>query len=382
MIYMLWLFAKNDLKRFFRDKMGMFMLIIFPVLLIFILSSAFSSTMNKSFKLEPFSVGYSITQNSPLYGSINTITDGLIKQKITLIKMDKGSALREITNRKLAGYVEFSGNSYIFHKSDDMKISASIFESILSSISYTTGTYSGMYKYFADNKIKPNDNQNINSASKNLLQIEKIKVEPAPSSMQYYGIVMLINTLTFSLVAGAAIINNDRKRRVNLRIGLTKVSPIIIFFARTLSSVVTSMLQITIAIIASILLLKVDFGTHYIQVFLLILLYSATVSTLGVALGYLIKSLSITRTIVFAASFFLNFFGGSYTPYVFAVDDFLSLMKKTPLYYINRSLVEITTKGYSNLVSTAVTIEVSVIVISLLIGILAYSRREARLCEI
>lgn len=57
---MLLTLVKNNFKLMLRDKMSMLFLIFLPILLIAILSSAFSQEMNKNYIMKPFTVGYSV----------------------------------------------------------------------------------------------------------------------------------------------------------------------------------------------------------------------------------------------------------------------------------------------------------------------------------
>ena len=373
---MFWIYLKSDLKRELRDRISLIMMIAFPVILIFILSNAFSSIMSSKFVLTPFSVGYSITQKSVLGGSMDEIQKSLKDVKISLVKTDKATALNEISNNKLAGFVEFTDTGYKFYSNDNMSIDSGIFQSVLQSISYSTGTYTEMYKVLAQYKAAP-PQQN----SDTLYTVKKLVAEPFPSSLTYYGIVMLINVLCFAAVGTANMIHDDRQRNINKRVALSKINSYSVFLGRVISSTLSNMLQISAAIICSVLLLNVNFGSKYPQVIGLILLFSVTANSVSIMLGYLLKNMTVTRSIVYALSFFLNFFGGSFMQFYYASGSYLSIMQKTPIYYINRSLVELATRGSSSYLPTAIVIMVSTIAGSLLIGGIAFSRREGKLCN-
>ncbi|HEX2938221.1 MAG TPA: ABC transporter permease [Ruminiclostridium sp.] len=375
---MVWLFIKSDVKRYFRDKGNIVMAILCPVIFTFILSNAFGSFMNNKFEISPFSIGYTISDKNPLKNNLNELKKELKKEKITLVETSKSAALKEIGNDKLSGFVEFTDDGYKFYKNDSRSIDTGIFESVLQSISYETGTYTELYKVFAQLKINPSARQG--SQSKTLLTVKKLDTIPQPSALTYYGIVMIINILCFTALSSPTLINNDRKLKINQRIALTSINPFAVFTGRVISALTSGVLQISIGISASVLLLRVNFGPKVPLVIGVMLLFSFAVSSFGVMLGYLIKNMAVTRIIVFAGSFFLNFFGGSYVQYIYQSGDTLELMKKTPLYYINRCLVELATQGSSSVLPTALVIIFSTIIGSVLIGAFVYSRREGKLC--
>lgn len=375
---MIWFLIKSDIKRYFRDKAGVAMTIFCPVIFIFILSNAFGSYMNNKFEISPFSIGYTISEKSPLYNNFDDLKKELKKEKITLVETGKSEAMKDIAGDKLSGFVEFTDDGYKFYKNDNRSIESGIFEGVLQSISYTTGTYSEMYKVFEQLGINPAARQGTQSGM--LLTVKKLDSIPQPTALTYYGIAMIITTLSFSAFGAPSIINEDRQRKINKRIGLTQIRPLAVFASRMISSSIAGVMQISIGILASIILLQVDYGAKFPLVIGIMLLFSISVSALSTMLGYLIKNIAVSRMIVSAGMTFLNFLGGSYVPYIYTSGIALNLMKKTPFYYINRCLVELASQGSSSVLSTALLIIFGVIIVSGLIGAFAYSRREGRLC--
>ncbi len=375
----LWLVLKNDIKRSFRDKVGWIMMVLFPIIMIFILSSAFGSIMNKNFKMEPFTVGYSIANDSPLSNSLPKIISDLKKEKITLEGMQKDSAIKDVNSGSIAGYVEFSKSGYTFYKNDGTSISAGIFESILKSISYSTGTYTELAKKL--NELKLNgDKFNMPPDGKSYAEVKKLDVPAFPSSLDYYGVVMIVNTIAFGIVMGPSLINYDRKRRASLRMSLTPTNPFVFFTAKLVCSFIMSIVQIAVVVVSSRLLLGVTFGPNPLLVIGVLMLFAIAANAFGVMLGYLFSNIGITRMIIFMAAFFFNYFGGSYMQYLYVDDNTLNIMKKFPLYYINRAMVEVTTTGSSSVLSTAILIISVMFLISVPLGALIYSRKEAKVC--
>ncbi len=373
-------YLKSDLKRQLRDRTGWVMSVIFPLLLIFILSNAFGTLMNKTFELSPFSIGYSVTQKSPLSHSLSGLKKELTSYKITLVETTKADALKHISDNNLAGYIDFTDTGFQYYSNDNMNIDSSIFESVLQSISYSTGTYAESAKVLADYGAKP-ANSHASGQLGSLLTVNKLAAEPFPSALTYYGLVMLINILCYSAVGTVNMIHEDRQLGINRRIGLTRIGPLAVFWGRIISSTLMNLMQIGATMLMSTLLLGVNYGSQYPFVIALVLLFAVTANSVSIMLGYLVRNAAISRTLIYAISFFLNFFGGSYTQYLYASGRLLRMMQDTPLYYINRCLVEIATRGSSSMLPDALTIMLSSIVISLVIGGVAFSRMEGRLCN-
>lgn len=86
-----------------------------------------------------------------------------------------------------------------------------------------------------------------------------------------------------------------------------------------------------------------------------------------------IKNPVITNVIIFISGFFMGFIGGSFQTYMY---NFVSesIAKISPLYYLNRTLVEFTTKGYSDYTIRAILYMLVLTAAGLIIGTIAQSR--------
>ena len=96
---MLFTLTKNNLKIMLRDKIASLFLIAFPVILIAVLSGAFSKLLNKNYTMQPFTVGYSIQHGSNIEKSLPVFIKSFKENKITLSEMDKTDGLNKVKNK-------------------------------------------------------------------------------------------------------------------------------------------------------------------------------------------------------------------------------------------------------------------------------------------
>ncbi|AGK98093.1 ABC transporter permease [Clostridium pasteurianum] len=370
---MLLILVKNNFKLMLRDKMSMLFLIFLPILLIAILSSAFSQMLNKDYTLKSFTVGYNIEAGSHIDKSFSNFIKAFEENKITLTKMTKEKAVEEIKNGSLAAYVDINDNEYTIYKKDAFNINAEIFENSMNSAMYLYDGNKALVNYLVENKIPIKTESGSTSENKNFVKLDTLKVDPMPSSIVYYGITEIVYVIWFGMLSVSLIVNNERKYGVTDRIGLTNASPLTLFFGKLIPSVLVVSIQICIATIASIILMDVNWGNSPLLSAGILFLEIITSSVLGILISLIIKSQALSNVIIVLFAFFFGFVGGSFQTYMY---NFVSdnLAKLSPLYYINRTLVEISIKGYSDYTNICIILLLTISIIAIIIGVVTTAK--------
>ncbi len=365
--------AFSDVKRRLRSKIDLIMILVFPLVMIFILSNAFSKIMDKEFTLEPFTVGYSIHEDNLLARELPSIRDELSGSGITLLEIDETQGRAMVADGAIAGYVNFGANDTKYIKSPTLTVSADVFEGILQQIVYETGTYVAGYRYAHARGMTE-----LPQATQETLPARQLDVEPMPTSTQYYGVAMIVNNIVFVIVGAPMLISEDRKRRANIRMALSGANPFAIFFSRVFSMMAFGVLSTAVVMIGAKLLLNIDFGSQWATLAAVIMGFTVLAYTFGVMVGYAIKNMALAQTIVFLFGFLCNFMAGCYQPYMYANDSLLRLMEYTPVYYILRAAVELSTKGESAYLGTAAAIIGIGTVACTALGLLFYRKTEGK----
>ena len=374
---MLLTLVKNNLKLMLREKMTMLFLIILPILLIAVLSSAFSKVLNKNYKIEPFTVGYSLEKGSKIENSFQSFITGFKEAHITLLEMSKDKALKEFKDEKLTAYIELNDDKYTIYKKDGFDINTSIFENSISSAMYIYDGNKALMGYLMEKGLQVKSDSGNTVGYKNFVKVETLKVEPVPSSIVYYGITEIVYVIWFGMIAVSIVINNERRYGVNNRIELTNVGSLTLFFGKLIPAVLALSIQIGIAAVTSTILMDINWGTSPLLSIAIIFLEIIAATSIGLLISLIIKNQALVNVIIFISTFFFGFIGGSFQTYMYNfVGD--NLAKVSPLYYINRTLVELSTKGYSDYTEKCILLLLVIAVVSIIIGATATAKgREA-----
>lgn len=374
---MLLTLVKNNLKLMLREKMTMIFLIVLPVFFIALLSSAFSKELNKNYTIEPFSVGYNVEAGSRIGDSFQGFINNFKENKITLLEMKRDKGIEAIKNGSLSVYIELNDDKYTIYKKDGLDVNTMIFENSISTAMYFYDGNKALINYLMEKGLPVEINNGVIDGNKNFIKLETLKVDPVPTSEVYYGIVEIAYFIWFGMMAASNLVSNERKYGVTDRIGLTTASSLTLFFGNLISAVLVIFVQIAIATIFSTILIGVDWGTSPILSITIIILEIIACSALGIVLSLLIKSQALVNVLIVLFGFLFGFIGGSNQTYMY---NFVSdnVAKISPLYHINRTLVELSTKGYSDYTNSCIIFLLAISMISVIIGILTTAKgREA-----
>lgn len=374
---MLLTLVKNNLKLMLRDKVAMLLVIGLPIILIALLSSAFSDLLNKNYTIEPFTVGYSVESGSEIERNLPGFIKNFEKNNIAFSKMTKDEAIEQINNESITAYIDITNSNYTIYKKDGFSINTTIFENSIGSMMYVFDGNKALMSYFQEKGIAIEGNSESTINNRSFVNLETITVDPTPTATQYYGIVEIAYIVWCSMMTVSIVVCNERKYGVTRRICLSNASPLTLFFGKLIPAVITVSIQIGIATLASIILMDVNWGNSPFLSSGIILLEIIASSSIAIVLSIIFKSQSLTNVIIFFSAFFFGFIGGSTQMYMYSyVSD--NIAKLSPLYYINRSLVEISTKGSSDYTVKCIVLLLAISVVTIVIGtVITGKRREA-----
>lgn len=352
---------KNNLKIMFRDKILIVILVILPVIVIAVLSSVFSDVLKKNYSMEAFKVGYYVQPDSKVEAIMPKVIQGFKDNNIKLEEMKVQEGVRKVKSKAIEAFVEINDNKYTIYKRNEESSGSEILENSVGSV---------MYVYDGSKMLMGH----LLEDSNNLLSVQKIKADPMPSSTVYYGIVEVVYLICFGMIGVTALINSERKYGVINRIKLTNASPVVLFLGKLIPSVIAMSVEVSIAVLASTVLMGVDWGNSLLTSAGIIFLEIMSVSAFGILISTIIKNQALINVIIFLLSFSLGFLGGSFQTYMYNIISY-DLVKLSPIYYINRSLVELSTKGSSAYIGSCIEILAAIFIVSSTLEILFISRR-------
>jgi ABC-2 type transport system permease protein len=339
--------------------------------------------LGKTVELGTFSVGYSIEEGSNLANYFSSFKKQFEANGMILKPMDQKDGVEALLNGEIVSYLTLSDDKYTLYNEEGIHIDAMIFESSFKGGMHLYDGFKTMMAYMVQNETSYADKiaERIKSfddkQQTNLIKTERLEVDPVPKAQDYYGIVQIIFIIWFGVSSAVGLAEAERKNKISERIRLTNVKPITLFLGRFISNTAATCLQVGIAIGVSTALLKVNWGEQFLLSASVLLLEVIATSAFGTMLTVMIKSSTIINMFMYVGAFVFGFIGGSFQTYMY---NFISedIVRLSPLYYLNRTLIELSTKGSSNYLGTTLVMLLVITISSIAIALTSlYIRREA-----
>ncbi len=350
---------KNNLKLLGRSLTNTLLLIVAPLVLIALLSAAFHDLMKTYDGADALTAGYYAESDVPAE-YMEALKQIAAENGITM-KEYVGSTPEEVLKRSdVAGFVVFRADSYTVYQKDDMKEAGKAIE-------YMVGA-------FYENAAAAAMGVDVSSAK---LRIEQADYMTAVDSIDYYGIIEVVYFGWCAIVCGAGLFSNEKKYRIKKKYYVSNLSDTKMYLSRFVPLAVFVVASAIATAVLSIGLFGVHWGNPALS--LLILTFSAmAASALGLMVYEIFDSMVVTVILVFTAVWFAGFFGGSFETYMFSSNAAI-LKQISPIYHINRALVELSCDGKSDYVVSALLYCTAIIAVCSAVAVFAGSiRRRGR----
>ncbi len=322
---------KNNIKLMLRSKAIMLVIIICPVLVIAVLSSVFEE-MLKSFDIaDEFTVGYRVSEESIFFEHKEAIQDGAKEADMSFIEYPTGD-VAEICDKNDCGiFVEFEKDSYRIYCTKEYETEGTIVEYFLNRM--MNGMMSGMQGVgLGEDKIQ--------------IPIEPLEAMPNVDSKNYYGIIYIVYFVGCCFITLASVFSSERKHKIGARYGVSPVSNLGFYLAKLLPCILVTVVGIGISTLLSTFSFGIKWG-NYPMTILIMTLFIIASSALGLLLCLVFRNLAISISVLFAGTWVAGFVGGSFETYMFSkVDESIKIL--SPIYHVNRTLVEYSAMGYSD----------------------------------
>ncbi len=336
---------KNNLKLIFRGKLIFIMMILIPVLLVTLLSNAFDSMLNVNYSLQEYEVGYSITEDSyilPMFETIQTVGS---KNSLKFYPNSKEAGLEKLNDQTLDLYIEFGPKEYIIYQTEDTKAATMILKNIMSLCKQGEPLREDPYT------------------------VKNLDTNPMPEAKNYYGIVEIVYMMWCGVLSISAVISSEQKGRIKSRMKMSSTSTISFYLGKFIPCVIVLCIQLGLAIMITSVGLGINWGDKLHLSFGILFLQAMAVSAFSVMLYQIFQNIAATIVSGFIIVFSWGFFGGSFQTYMFTTtSDTMAAI--SPIYYLNRTLVEYSTKGSSEYALPCVVILSAITVIGSMVSIL------------
>lgn len=347
---MLYYLIKNNIKLMFRNKWVIVLLIMGPVFVIAMLSSAFEELMKSYEKADSFLAGYRMEEESAFAGGIDWIKEAGKEAGIVFSEYPEGEPEELMSSNGLAGFVVFEKDKYSLYESDDNKAEGIALEYFISRVMDQTGE--GIPQGFADTAKEERFRE---------LPVEKLDYMPAIDSTDYYGIVYIVYFIWCGIVCISGALSSEKKNGIFKKYQVSAVSVQRLFLSRWISCTAVVAGGIAVTVLLCAWMFGITWGN--IPWSILILFFGIlAANAFGLFVFYLVDNLAITIGLVFTAVFFMGFVGGSFETYMFSsIPEWIKQL--SPIYWLDRTLVEYSCMGKSDCTGVCIGCMLGIIVI-------------------
>ena len=342
---------KNNFKLMFRNTWSVAVMLLGPILVIAVLSSAFSELMKSYEGVDEFTVGYRIQEADNSIIEATKIAGE--EAGILFFEYPEGEIKDVMEKNELSGFVEFAEDKYTVYTSADDEVEGITLEYFMNKV-----TNEGL-----------NASLQIKEQAKIVLPVEQLKYMPAIDSVDYYGIIYIVYFCWCGMICATGVLSNEKKYGIIRRFQVSNISESQNFFGKFIPIVLTVTGGMAIATIITVLLYDIHWGNPFLSTVIVFLMIVAG-TALGMMLYNISDSLVITIILQFTIVWFMGFFGGSFETYMFSSTSDL-LKQLSPIYHGNRALVELSCMGESSYVASTVIFSLEITVICSIIAIFA-----------
>lgn len=357
---------KNNLKLMLRSKWILILMIILPLITIALISSAFTEIMKTKYVVGDFKIGYSIEKDNAYFGQIPKLKALLQKSNIALQNYPIEEKSQLLKDNAVDVFVVVKEHSYQIYQETDKKRQAFITQGILSVFFYNLDTNKTLIDYAQQNNLS--NERILNTLQDTKVKTKKLYPDPLPSSIDYYGIIYIAYFAWCGMVSLAAVISSERKSNITQRIQLSGLSEMKQYLGKFIPCTLAIVLEVLSAWGLSVLFLKVHWGNIISSAGILFLVALAS-SAFGMVLFQIFDNAAISIIVGFIIIWISGFFGGSFQTYIYAHLP-QKIVDLSPIYYVNRTLVEYKTMGNSSYTFQCVAYLIGIITVCSAIGIL------------
>lgn len=344
---------KNNFKLMFRNIWSVVVMLLGPILVIAVLSSAFSELMKSYEGVDEFAVGYRIQEVAEDNLMIETVKVAGEEAGILFYEYPQGEIKDVMEKNELAGFVEFSEGTYVIYTSADYEVEGITLEYFMNKVM----------------NVGVNASLQLQEQEKIVLPVEELEFMPAVDSKDYYGIAYIVYFCWCGMICATGVLSNEKKYGIVRRFQVSNISELQNYLGKFIPITLTVTVGMAIATTITVLLYDIHWGNSILSMLIVFMMILAG-AALGMMLYNISDSLVITIIIQFTIVWFMGFFGGSFETYMFSSTSD-TLKHLSPIYHSNRALVELSCMGESNYVASAVGYSLVITVVCSTIAILA-----------
>lgn len=343
----------------FWNRWSIVVLLLEPLLVIALVSSAFTELMKSYEEVGEFKAGYRMEESMEVFAE--AMKDAGKEAGILFYEYPEGEIQRLMEKNELAAFVEFSKDQYTIYSSEDHPSEGMTLEYFVNKMMRTEIT----------------DTLSQKEASAPVLTTEKLEALPPVDAVDYYGFIEILYFSWCGIICATGILSNEKKYGIRKKFQIAGISETRVFLGKLIPTILVVSAGMGLTSIVTVFLFDIQWGNPLLSALVVFAMIVAATSY-GMMLYQITEHLVVTIIVLFTSVWFFGFFGGSFETYMFSsVSD--TLKQLSPLYHGNRALVELSAMGKSSYVESALIYSLIIAVICSGIGIFAgYIRKRGK----
>ncbi|EHI70408.1 SagG family ABC transporter permease subunit [Streptococcus ictaluri] len=348
---------KKESLQIFRNRTALLMMVIFPILMIMILSFAFKSSFNTTSAVPKLSIRYHLEGKKTPYQQNFVDFLKVLKKELQLEAKETqaiGRAKKDVSEGKISALLEVESNQSI--KVTTNKINqenADLINMLVTNFVDNAKTYDSIATLY------PQSLAQIKKRQADYIKTSSVQTSKGMTSADYYAISMFTMITFYSILSAMNLVLSDYQHRTMSRIRLTGVSNSNLLLGKLIGEMIATGVQLGILYLFTRFVMLVNWGTNDWQ----IIGVTASLVYLSVAIGIGLASFIHNEAFLMVASNAIipifAFLGGSYIPLSVLNSAFINqLSNLSPIKWVNDSLFYLIFGGQNNPIPTALMVNI------------------------
>ncbi|MBO6297334.1 MAG: ABC transporter permease [Lachnospiraceae bacterium] len=344
---------KNNFKLMMRSATNILLYIVTPVILVALLSSAFSNLLEKYEANGSIKAGYSIkADDTDVKAELLTeqVKTAANENDIILIEYPECDVEKKIMEEDLAGFVVFEKDGkYTIYQNGERKYEAKALDYLIGSVDQRIAQFM-LDAYRSDTPPEAE------------IAIEHPQYMAPIEASDYYGIVEVVYFGWCAVVCGAGIFTAEKKYHIGKKLKVSGLSELQLFLGKFIPMLLVVSISSLLTAGITILLFGVHWGSPLISA-LIVVVSAAAATAFGLMFYNITGNVVVTIIAVFAVVWVAGFTGGSFETYMLSTQPQV-LKDISPIYHINRALTELSCMGRSDYTLSAITYCIMIMLVS------------------
>lgn len=368
--------VKKELMHFFKNKMDIVTMVIFPIVLILVMGTSLKGIMNVDtniFKDEV--VYYSIDcKNNTYIKNFEIIKSNLEKNyniKFKLIE-DIITAKENVNLEKSLAYISINNNGYEFYRNENGEnISQKIFRNMFEQFLHKNS----LVETISENNINIVNYKSINE------QVIKLKEENINSngvdSYTYYTFAELVLIILYISSITSISLYKEKYLNTMSRMRICNISYLSILTSKVVLGIIIGIIQISVVFIVSRFMLNVNWGNNLGSIFLVLICLIIFSSILGVVTSVIFKDHKTSISVCNILIIIMGLLGGSYMPISLITSSPITnlVAKISPTYWANISILSLSYGIKTIYPYISIIISIGLSLFLTLIGLIFYKNK-------